>query len=326
MRAETGFASLLSVLAVASFAAHASAQLAPDPATARVLFEEGTKLLDKGDWDGACPKFDASLSMKPSVSALLNIAKCHDHAGKLTAAADDLRRALVLNEDTAAQARKRELADYATEALRALEERIPKLRIVATDPPPSLQITRDGAPLPATALGVSLPMDPGDHVIIASAPGRRTDTMHVVLAEKATLDVTIQLAEEAAVVAPAPASPLTPTPPPPPRSGAPAWAWATGAVGLALGGVAIYFAVDGAGANCGGPCTTPQFNQADVDSLNARRHRDLAGGLALGGLGAIGIAIGAWGIGSARRAPASALLLQPLATQGRAGVAMGGRF
>ena len=325
---------LAASLALLTFASPALPQAAADPAAARALFEEGTKALDKGDWDGACPKFDASYAMKPTVSALLNIAKCHDHGGKLTAAADDYQRALSLNEDTASQSRKKELAEYATEALKALQPRIPKLRIVARDPPADLRVTRDGAALPLTALGVAIPMDPGEHVIVASAAGRRSQTMRVVLVERAQEEVRIDLFADDAVTPPPPAAALPVAPPPRPveafaapvSRGAPAWAWVAGATGLALGGVAIYFAVDGAGANCGGPCKTPQFTQAEVDTLNARRHRDLAGGIALGAAGAIGIAVGAWGIASAPRAPTTAITAHPILARDQAGIALRGGF
>ena len=114
--------------------------------------------------------------------------------------------------------------------------------------------------------------------------------------------------------------------PPPARTGGHAWAWATGALGVALGGVAVYFAVDGAGANCGGPCAAPVYTQDSVDALNGRRHRDLAAGIALGAAGAVGIAVGAWGVGSTERAPTSALTLHPFASGDHAGLGLQGAF
>jgi tetratricopeptide (TPR) repeat protein len=325
---------LASLLALGALTAAppASAQQA-DPAVARALFEEGTKALEKGDWDGACPKFEASFASKPTVSALANIGKCHEHAGKLTLAADDFQRALSLNEDTLSQSRKKELAAYTGDLLKAVQARIPKLRIVAKDAPAGLQITRDGTPLAATALGIGLPVDPGEHVIVASAPGRKTSTTKVALAEKTEIEVAVVLvADDAALPPRADAPPLpppTPTPPPAPEShrGTPAWAWVTGAVGLAAGGAAHNDAVDGGGATCGGPCYDSKFNQAQVDSLNSRRHRDLGAGIALGAVGVAGIAVGAWGIASAPRAPAqSAFVVQPWLSAERSGLALTGGF
>jgi hypothetical protein len=328
-------------LALLALSTPAWPQPAGDPATARALFEEGTKALDKNDWDSACPKFDASFAAKPTVSALLNIAKCHDHAGKLTLAADDYQRALALNEDTLSQSRKKELADYATEALRLLKARIPRLRIVAKDAPPGLTVTRDGAALPLTALGIALPVDPGPHTVMAQAPGRRAQTYQVVLAEKAEEEVSIVLAADATPpppAGPAPSGPVVPPrnpaadqPPPPPPRGTPAWAWVTGVAGLALGGVAIAFAVDGSQANCGGPCFDTKFTSGDVNALNARRHRDLGLGVGLGAAGAVGIAVGAWGLAASRGKDAAAksatpVSLRPWIAAGHAGAGLHGGF
>jgi hypothetical protein len=276
------------------------------------------------------------------VSTLLNIAKCHVHAGKLTLAADDYTRALTLNEDTVGQTRKKELAEYASEALAALQSRIPRLRIAVKAPPPDLRVTRDGQAVPAAALGLAVPVDPGEHVIVASAPGHKTETVRVTIAEKASSEVAIDLvpdvAEPGLAVQPFPQPsppPLLPpraapeAPPSPAKGGVPAWAWVTGVAGLALGGVAIYFAVDGAGANCGGPCTDATFTQAQIDVLNTRRHRDLGLGLALGGAGAAGIALGAVGIATAPSGGGSGLagvVVHPWIAHDQAGIGLRGGF
>jgi hypothetical protein len=338
MRWSSSLAVSMMLLALPS---SVGAQTAGDTATARALFEEATKALDAGDWAGACPKFDASFAAKATVSTLLNIAKCHDHAGKLTLAADDYQRALTLNQDTLGKTRKKELEEYATDALRRLRERIPKLRLVANDAPAGLEVKRDGVAVAPTALGIALPVDPGPHAIVASAPGRKTQTYEIVVAEKAEQEITIVLVAEAAPPPPAPtpatpgpmaAQPPSPPPPSPSPKRVPAWAWATGTIGLALGGVAIGFAIDGSQANCGGPCFSTKFTQGDVDALNRRRHLDLGLGLALGGTGAVGIALGAWGIGSARgneaspRARETEILVATWIASERAGLALRGGF
>ena len=319
------------VLAIVGLAAPAGAQT-QDPAAARALFEEATKALDGGDWDGACPRFDGSFALKPTVSALLNIAKCHEHAGKLTLASDDYQRALSLNEDTVSQTRKKELAEYAAGAVRALKARIPRLRIVVKDAPADLHVTRDGQELPATTLEIGLPVDPGEHVVVASAAGRKTQTSRVILAEGRDTDLALDLAADV----PAPAAPPPPALPPPAsapaplpvaaRGSAPAWAWISGAVGIVLGGAAVGFAVDGARANCGGPCTSDRFQQSDLDALNGRRHRDLGVGLALGIAGTAGLVAGVIGITAPRARPAAGLAVRPLLGRALLGMALEGGF
>src|SRR5688572_22367029 len=89
----------LGALAIASSPAPAQSQTR-DPAAAEALYKAGRDLVAKGDWDVGCPKFDASMSLDPVASTLLNIAKCHEHYGRLARAWADYKRALVLNQDT----------------------------------------------------------------------------------------------------------------------------------------------------------------------------------------------------------------------------------
>src|SRR5262249_34959384 len=44
---------------------------------------------------------------------------------------------------------------------------------------PGLALTRDGERLERASLGSAVPVDPGDHVVVASAPGRRAVELRV---------------------------------------------------------------------------------------------------------------------------------------------------
>jgi len=345
-RSEGGYAlprrgalALPVALALLALAEPARAQ-PPDPAMARALLETANTAMKKGDWTAACPIFAASFAAQPTVGALLEIAGCHVHEGKLTLAADDYQRLLSLNEDTLGGARRKALAKRATDALAALQTRLPKLRIVASAPPPDLRVTRDDVPVSVMALGLEIPVDPGEHVVVASAPGWRTETLRVTLAEGRASELTLHLVPEppapVAVAPPEPipapplappvlAPPLRPAPPPPaPRT----WGWAALSAGILLDGLAIFFAVDGAAANCGGPCFAASFTQADIDTLNARRHRDLGLGLGFGLTGVAGVALGAFAIATAPkpgRTPAR-LSLRPWMARDQAGIGLQGGF
>src|SRR5262245_41876693 len=87
---------------------------ARDPAAAEALYKTGRDLVAKGDWDGGCPKFDASMALDPVASTLLNIAKCNEHYGRLAQAWADYKRAIVLNQETQGAERRKTLADIAT--------------------------------------------------------------------------------------------------------------------------------------------------------------------------------------------------------------------
>lgn len=196
-------ARLLTVTALAAVftISPASAQPARDPAMAEALFASGKALLERGDWPGACGKFQASMELDPSVSTELKIARCHEHEGKLALAWSEIGAALKLNQSVVQpEPRRKELEDYAGKLLAALGPRVPRLRVRAPSAPAGLQLAYDGRALPIESLGEPLPVDPGDHEIRADAAGYLPIRRTVTLAEGQTLDVDLVLT---ALVAPA---------------------------------------------------------------------------------------------------------------------------
>jgi hypothetical protein len=164
-----------------------------DFAAAAALYEEGRALLAAGRRAEGCAKFAASLTLKPAASTMINIARCHEQEGKVATAWSDYTRALSLNGDTAGEARRKALEEIARTEMRVLEPRLPRLRIVLTNPPPGVQVRSDDKEVPAAALGEALPADPGLHQVRASAPGHREETRSVTLEEGKTAVIEIEL-------------------------------------------------------------------------------------------------------------------------------------
>lgn len=175
-------APLLAVLHVPA-AALAEPPPARDAAAAEVLFRDGLAARDKGDWATACLKLDASMSLDPSPSTLINIARCNEHEGKLATAWAQLQRALELNRETAGAQRKKDLDDYARGFIAGIEPRLPRLTIVVRERPAGLRVTRGGVEIPLGALGTALPANPGTQEIEATAPGRAPARQTVTLVE-----------------------------------------------------------------------------------------------------------------------------------------------
>src|SRR5262249_38798031 len=149
---------------------------------------------------------------------------------------------LVLNRDTKEQQRREALEKMANDGAAALQGRLPKLRIVVQAPPSGLRVTEDGQELSPASFGLALPVDPGAHEIVASAPGFAAWKQTVTAAEGDTSEVTIVLTElpkPPVDTLPAPLPPSTPL-----KRGVPVWAWAVGGTGVALGAVAVGFRVD----------------------------------------------------------------------------------
>lgn len=304
LRGPVSRAAVAGVVASALVGLSSAALAAPteaDRAAAEALFKTARQLVGDGDYAAGCPKFEASFALFPSASTLLNIAKCHEHEGKLATAWKDYSQALALNRDTRGAERQQQLAAIAEEGMRALEPRLPRLRIVVTGAPPDVRVLRDKVQIPAPALGEALPVDPGQHEIRVSAPGRVTETRTVTLEEGKTVTVEIAL-KEAPKASPAAA-----------EGGVPTWVWVTGGAGLALTGASVYFLIDDLAAidalreNCptqGGVTTcAPGY---DYESDNARKNRSLALFLGLGGAGAVALGAAVVGLVTAPSSPAPA--------------------
>jgi hypothetical protein len=163
---------LVPELALAQVSATASAQAAE-------LFEQGRALVQKQDFRTACPKFADSLALEPKVGTLLNLADCEEHTGELVAARghwqDAANMAHSIGDDREPLARQR---------FSIIDARVPKLTVsLAPSAPPSTRATRDGVELGAGSIGSPLPVDPGAHAVVASAPGYADRSYQVTLGE-----------------------------------------------------------------------------------------------------------------------------------------------
>jgi hypothetical protein len=147
---------------------------APDGevALAEALFQEGKRCLEKGDSAAACPKLAESLRLDRATGTLLALAMCHESEGRLASAwaeyAEVVARAETEGRTDRAQAARR--------SVRALEPRLSTLAIDVADAASAvggLRVERDGVPLAAPAWSTAVPVDPGPHLVTASAPGRR---------------------------------------------------------------------------------------------------------------------------------------------------------
>jgi tetratricopeptide repeat protein len=198
------------------------AEAQTDSATARALFAEGRSLMEKDRYDEACPKFEESLRLDPGMGTQFNLAHCWEKLGRTASA-----WALFL--DVAAAARnasqpQREAA--ARDRAKALEPKLSRLRIDVSKPSGDLKIDRDGQDVGRAAWGMAVPVDPGEHVVEVSAPGKKSwsNTVDVPSAAR-TVSVSIPELEDAPMPAAPPSITSAGNNPPPveadvaPRSG-----------------------------------------------------------------------------------------------------------
>jgi hypothetical protein len=140
-----------------------------DPAAAQALFDEAKRLLETGRVADACPKFLSSFRLDPKPGAAFNLGACYEKNGQTASAWARYLEAASLAE----QAGQADRAAYARAAAKAIEPKLARLTVVVPKPAAGLEVRRDGVLIEATAWGMAVPVDPGQHVLEARAPAKR---------------------------------------------------------------------------------------------------------------------------------------------------------
>jgi hypothetical protein len=141
-----------------------------DPAAAEALFNAGKTLMDRGDYQKACPKLEESYRLDRATGALYALALCHEKQGRLATAWAEFT-------DAAALANAERYAEREQSARKHAEALLPRLSFLVvrvkaqTARLPGLAISRDGVALGPAAWGIPMPVDPGSHSLRAEAPG-----------------------------------------------------------------------------------------------------------------------------------------------------------
>ncbi len=221
------------------------AQDASTTGAATVLFDEGVALMEKGQFAEACPKLSRSQELSPNGGTLLALAECYEKTGKTASAWVAYKEAAVR-----ANAAKRAAAEKsALAAAKRLAPNVSHMVVKVTNEVEGLTITRDGRSLTRAEWDLSLPIDPGEHRIEASAVGHRSwsSTFDVGTAGT-TREVVIPALERApAAVPPTRPEPRPERPPAaassdePPSGVQRTVGLVTGAIGLVGIGVGSYF-------------------------------------------------------------------------------------
>jgi serine/threonine-protein kinase len=185
---------VLALLIVVGLERAAIAQPDPPPeakAAAQALFEEARALVKQNDFADACPKFAESQRLDPGIGTLLWLADCYESLGQTATAWVTFRDAA---EAAALRRDKRERV--ARDRVAKLEPWLSRVTIVIGTGAaiPGLEVARDDASVGSAQWGTAVPVDPGVHKIVASAPGHKAWSVTIELAAPAeTREVTVPL-------------------------------------------------------------------------------------------------------------------------------------
>jgi len=255
---------------------------AADKSVATQLFGEGRALLEQGRLDQACPKLEESQRIDPGGGTLLNVALCHERQGRTATAWVEFIGARGGDE-------------------------------------PPLAVRRDGNVIARAAWGSALPVDPGDHVFEAQAPGKRPwreaivvvpsgETRTILVPALQALSVVPSVAiatsppapaETPVAVAPPVAEPTIPPKSPDSRArggsaGLSAAGWIALGLGVAGAGVSTYFGLhaialkNDADRECSADACTSQGASTNHDAI---RSADISTATAAAGV--VGLGLGA---------------------------------
>jgi hypothetical protein len=235
------------VLTVLGAASHARAD-ERESTSAFTLFEEGKRLMKEGKVSDACPKFLASLRLVKKVATVLNLAACYERAGQTASA-------WVRYNEGAVLARQSDQADreaFARQHIQALVPKLARITIRVAAPSARAEVRRDGEIVAAAALETPIPVDPGKHLIEASAPGKKpwrsevevNDGEQVQVEVPPLADDTSPPSREPAAPPSAGAQPLAPAAPPRATQATPTGlplqrTWAVVAAGAGVTGVVV---------------------------------------------------------------------------------------
>ncbi len=168
-------AALAAVIALAP-AAPARADTSPaDKAAAEALFEHARSLMKEGKYAEACPKLEESQRLDAGVGTMLNLAECYEKSGRTASAWAEFIDAAAAARAAGSQEREKRARDRAA----ALEPRLNKLVVTVEAEVPHLEVQRDGVTLQKPLWGTPVPLDPGEHTVVAAAPGKKAWTKTV---------------------------------------------------------------------------------------------------------------------------------------------------
>jgi hypothetical protein len=210
-------------VAFAAFTAEVHAATPQEKALAESLYKEGKALLAT-DLAGGCARLEESQRLDPQSGTALNLADCQEKLGRLATAFGTYQSA----EELARQRNNVARVALIKKKLAALEPRLPKLTLAPKARlPQGAVITLDGIALSAIATSTELAVDPGEHVVVVTAPDHHDQraTVTLAVAEKKTLSL----------------EPLAPKPPPAPTTPPPAppIRWTLPTIALAGGLTAV---------------------------------------------------------------------------------------
>lgn len=283
-----------------AFADEASAQ---DIAQARQLGQQAQTAFDAGNFAESEKLWAAAAKLYPQAPTLtLGLARTQAKLNKFVGAQESYNK-IIREWSTAANPPPafKDALEAAKAEVGAVSARVASV-VISVAGPTNPQVTIDGDSVPAAALGLKRPVDPGPHTVKASAEGYTPAEATFTVAEAGNAEAKLTLEKAPGAVAGAgPAPSLGGTEPPPPgadtggKSGsgqrtAALVAFGVGGVGLVVGAITGLVAM-GKASDLDAACPNglcPSDKQSDVDGYKTMGTLSTVGFIVAGVGGAAG--------------------------------------
>ncbi|MDC3953092.1 tetratricopeptide repeat protein [Polyangium jinanense] len=187
-----------------------------DEARANTLFQEARAAFIAEDYATACPKYEEVVKLRPGLGARIGLGDCYRKMGRLARAwetyrgiVDDAARIASTSKGFTEKSTAQKRGSEAKSRMGEIEPRLGWITVSVPEAVlalPNLVVTLDGVPLAREVFGTRLPAERGEHVVDASAPGKKSWEKSLAIAEGAELTVAVQALEDEAAPKPEPKS------------------------------------------------------------------------------------------------------------------------
>jgi len=159
------------------------------------LFEEGRNLLSQGDQNAgaACEKFSEAIKLDPEApGTMLNLGLCNEKLSKYKTALYWFRKAQARAAETG-------LVDYENAAkehtVTLKKDLVATIKIAFTSPPPTGTKVKIDEEEIAPSDYLAAEVDPGEHTLVAGAPGKKIVTQQFTVEGRGGQTITLELVE-----------------------------------------------------------------------------------------------------------------------------------
>ncbi len=196
-------------VAFLSSAGVAVAQTDDQRAAARQLATDGAQAFNEGRYQDAVDSFTKAESLVHAPPHLLYLARSYEKLGQLVKAREAYLKVVKENLPANAPQAFHDSQSKAAEEVKAIEPRIAGLavKVEGGEGGKDLAVLVDGVPIPAVLIGVSRPIDPGQHQVEGGADGFRAEPQTITLAEGEKKAIVLTLIADPNAKSPVPSAP-----------------------------------------------------------------------------------------------------------------------